>query len=107
MAAAAPHVTEAEAVVLSPLWRLGPLGAARLIEEVRASQPWGEATVKTLLGRLIRKGAIRSERVEGRQRYIPLVSRNDYVDGEIRALLDRLFEGRPQALSEHLQTRFA
>jgi predicted transcriptional regulator len=83
-----------------------PSGSARdLIDEVQASSAWGEATVKTLLGRLMRKGAIRSERNEGRQRYTAALSREAYVDAEVDALLDRLFEGRPERLASLLAER--
>ena len=91
--------------MLEPLWRLGPLSARDLIDAVKARQAWGDATVKTLLGRLMRKGAIRSEKAEGRQRYSAALSRDDYVDSEVRALVERLFEGRPAGLLEHLRRR--
>jgi predicted transcriptional regulator len=100
-----PHVTEAESLVLAAVWRRGPLSARDLIDEVQASSAWGEATVKTLLGRLMRKGAIRSERNEGRQRYTAALSREAYVDAEVDALLDRLFEGRPERLASLLAER--
>ena len=91
--------------MLAPLWRLGPLSARDLIDAVKTRQAWGDATVKTLLGRLMRKGAIRSERAEGRQRYHAAVSRVDYVDAEVQGLLDRLFGGRPEGLAAHLAER--
>lgn len=84
---------------MGALWRCGPLSAQALLSEVRAAQPWGDPTIKTLLGRLMRKHAIRSERVDGRQRYVALLTRGDYVGSEVRALVDRLFDGRPDALA--------
>jgi predicted transcriptional regulator len=87
------HVTEAESEVLAALWRLGPLTPARLIEAVKARRDWGEATVKTLLGRLMQKQAVRSQRDGGRLLYRPLITREMYVTSEIQALADRLFEG--------------
>jgi len=84
--------------VLSALWRGGPLSFASLIEEVKAGQPWADATIKTLLHRLMQKGAVRSEREDGRQRYHAVLSRETYVDGEVQALVDRLFDGKNDAL---------
>jgi predicted transcriptional regulator len=95
-------VTPAESEVLAALWRRGPLSYADLIEEVRTAQAWGDATIKTLLGRLMRKGAIRSEKVDGRQRYRPLIERAAWLDGEVQALVDRLFGGSRLLLAEHL-----
>jgi BlaI family penicillinase repressor len=96
------HVTEAEAEILAALWRRGPLSFASLIDEVRASQPWAPATVKTLLGRLMRKGAVRSAREDGRQRYHAAIDRAAYVEAEVKSLTDRLFGGDRAALAAFL-----
>jgi predicted transcriptional regulator len=89
--------------VLGALWRHGPLSFTSLIEEVKAGQPWADATVKTLLHRLMQKGAVKSVREDGRQRYHPVLDRETYVEGEVRALLDRLFEGKAEMLVAHLR----
>lgn len=96
------HVTEAESAVLDALWRCGPLPPARLIEEVKAARPWGEATIKTLLGRLMAKKAVLSRREDGRLLYRPQIDRHAYIDAEIQALTDRLFGGDRAALREWL-----
>ena len=98
-------ITEAESEIMAALWRRGPLTPGGLLEEVKLSQTWGDATIKTLLGRLMRKGAIRSERGDGRLTYRPLVDRATYVEGEVQALLDRLFGGRPEELAALLAAR--
>jgi predicted transcriptional regulator len=93
------HITEAESEVLAALWRLGPLTPLRLIEAVKARRDWGEATIKTLLGRLMQKKAVRSQKEDGRLLYHPLITRQMYVTTEIQALSDRLFEGDPAKLA--------
>lgn len=97
-------ITEAESEVLAALWRRGPLSAKALVAEVKAAQAWGDATIKTLLGRLMRKGAVLSERDDGRQQYRALISRSVYVEGEVQALADRLFGGDRQALLDGLRS---
>ena len=99
------HVTEAEAVVLGPLWRLGPLTPARLMQEVKAVQPWADTTIKTLLARLARKKAVAAERLEGAVRYRALIAREAYVEAEVRALTERLFGGDEVALAAWLKAR--
>lgn len=99
------HVTEAESVVLGPLWRLGPLTPARLMAEVKVVQPWADTTIKTLLARLARKALVRAERMEGAVRYRPLISRDAYVEAEIRTLVARLFDGDEAALIAFLTAR--
>lgn len=105
MSAAPPRITEAERVVLEPLWRLGLLTPARLITEVRKAEPWAETTIKTLLARLKAKGAVCSERVEGAVRYRPLLDRASYVATEVQALVDRAFGGDRAALAAYLMER--
>jgi BlaI family penicillinase repressor len=97
------HITDAESQILAALWRLGPLSPARLIETVKARRDWGDATIKTLLGRLMQKGAVRSLREEGRLLYHPSITRETYVAGEVGTLVDRLFEGDAEKLAEYLR----
>ncbi len=91
--------------MLAALWRRGPLSFASLIEEVRAGQPRAHATIKTLLHRLMQKGAVRSQKDDGRLRYHAVIDRQAYVEGEVQDLLDRLFDGKPDRLVALLADR--
>ncbi len=95
------NITEAESQIMQALWRKTPLTADEIVADVRARQPWAEATVKTLINRLLKKKAIRSERVDGRHQYVPLVDHANYVQDESQGLLDRLFEGQLAPLVAH------
>jgi len=94
-------ISAAESQVMEAVWRAGQLTADEIVAQVGAPQGWGEATVKTLINRLLKKKALVSERSEGRTRYRALVSRTDYVQGESQGLLDRLFEGQLSPLVAH------
>jgi predicted transcriptional regulator len=94
-------ISAAESQVMEAVWRAGQLTADEIVAEVGEPQGWGEATVKTLINRLLKKKALVSERSDGRTRYRPLVSRTDYVQGESQGLLDRLFEGQLSPLVAH------
>ncbi len=80
----------------------GPSHPARLIEAVKSRRDWGESTIKTLLARLMRKNAVRSQREDGRLLYHPLITRQAYIAHEVEALDERLFEGEPNILAEYL-----
>ena len=95
------RISGAESQIMEALWARGPLGADDLVREVGGPRGWGEATVKTLINRLLKKKAIASEREGGRARYRPLVTREDYVTGESQGLLDRLFGGELAPLVAH------
>jgi predicted transcriptional regulator len=94
-------ISGAESHIMAALWDQGPLTAEEIVQTVGPAQTWGEATVKTLINRLLKKKAIASERSGGRALYRPIVSREDYVTGESQGLLDRLFGGEIAPLVAH------
>lgn len=95
------RISAAESQIMEVLWAEGPLTAEEIVAAVGPAQDWGEATVKTLINRLLKKKALASERVAGRARYAPVVTREDYVTGESQGLLDRLFGGQLAPLVAH------
>ena len=87
------------------LWQTSPLTAAEVAERAPAERGWSIRTVKTLLSRLLAKGILTHEEEKRRYLYRPAVARDDYVAGESRRLLDRLFDGRVTPLVAHLAER--
>lgn len=96
------RISEAEHAVMEALWQRAPLSASEVCADVCASRGWSLATVKTLLSRLVSKGAIETQPDGRKFLYSPLIARADYVGGESRRLVDRLFGGRPATLFAHL-----
>jgi predicted transcriptional regulator len=90
---------------MEALWRRQPLSAEEIFAEVGEGQGWAEATLKTLLNRLLNKNAVSAEKDGRRYLYRPLVARDDYVEAESQGLLDRLFDGRLAPLVSHFSER--
>jgi len=84
------------------LWQASPLTAADVCGHVSAERDWSLATVKTLLARLVAKQAVATQPDGRRFLYSPLIDRADYVGGESRRLVQRLFGGRAAPLFAHL-----
>ena len=101
----AERISDAEHSVMEVLWDESPLSAQDVSERVDPARGWSANTVKTLLGRLIAKSAITHEEDGRRYLYRPTVKRGDYVAGESRRLMDRLFGGRLTPLVAHLAER--
>ena len=99
------RISRAESIVMEVLWRQSPRTAEDVAVALADEQSWGEATVKTLLNRLLKKGAVAADRDGRRYLYRPLLDRADYVHAESRGLLDRLFDGRLAPLVSHLSQR--
>jgi predicted transcriptional regulator len=99
------QISEAESAVMEILWRRSPLAAEEVVAALDKSQDWQEATIKTLLNRLLKKKAIRAEKDGRRYLYSPLLARADWVQTQSEGLLDRLFGGRVAPLVAHFSER--
>lgn len=98
------RISDAESRVMEAVWAAGPdgLGAEAILTATGAEQGWSESTVRTLIHRLIRKGALESRRQGGGVAYAPRVTREAWVTTESQSLLDRLFGGDVAALVAHV-----
>jgi predicted transcriptional regulator len=96
------RISEAEHAVMEALWERSPLTAAEVSDKVAEARGWSLATVKTLLSRLVAKRAVSTEPDGRRFLYRPTIDRTEYVGGESRRLVDRLFGGRAAPLVAHL-----
>ena len=95
------RISEAESVVMEALWRRSPRSAEDVAAEVCAPQSWTEATVKTLINRLLKKKAVGATRDGRRYLYAPRLEREAWVARESQGLVDRLFDGRVAPLVSH------
>lgn len=66
-----------------------------------SEQHWQVPTMKTLLSRLLSKGAIRAEKDGRRYLYSAVLQRDEWLSSESKGLLDRLFGGRVAPLVAH------
>jgi BlaI family penicillinase repressor len=97
-----PRISEAEWDVMRVVWERHPVTAATVAREVRSRRDWSVRTVKTLLSRLVRKGALDYEVDGKRYLYRPLVEREDCARAESRSFLDRVFGGAVRPALVHL-----
>ncbi len=99
------RVSSAEELIMEALWRSAPRSAEDIVAEVAPAQDWSEATVKTLLNRLLSKGAIAADKDGRRYLYRPILAREDYVAAESEDLVGRLFNGSVSSLVMHFSER--
>ena len=95
------RITEAESAVMNVLWDDAPRGAAEVASAL-SHKDWSDRTVKTLLARLVEKGALRAEPEGRRYLYTPLIERAAHRRDAVRRLSDRLFGGRAAPMVAHL-----
>ena len=95
-------ISEAESQVMDVLWRAGaPMYADDVIAALVSGQSWQEATVKTLLNRLLKKGALSATKDGRRYLYQAVLKRDQWVSSESVGMLERLFGGRVAPLVAH------
>lgn len=89
-----PAISDAESLVMRQLWQRSPQTAEDLAATLGSAQGWQLATVKTLLNRLLKKGALTAEREGRRFLYAPAIPEEAWVADTGLSLIDRLFGGR-------------
>lgn len=89
-----PEISNAEFEVLDVLWDDHPATSNDVVVRLNDKKDWHEKTVKTLLGRLVKKGVLGFEKLQRQYLYYPLIAREDYTKKETTNFVSRLFKGK-------------
>ncbi|HVC93037.1 MAG TPA: BlaI/MecI/CopY family transcriptional regulator [Pirellulales bacterium] len=95
-----PRISDAEWEVMNVVWESYPIAANDVVERL-AARRWQPNTVKTMLNRLVKKGALGFEAEGNRYLYLPRVSRKACVARETHSFVERVFGGDPASLLVH------
>src|SRR5205823_6317889 len=95
------RISDSEWDVMEPIWAAGACTAADVIRQLRATHDWNHSTIRTLLARLVEKGALAYDVDGSRYIYRAAVSRERCVRQEGRSFLDKVFGGDVGALLAH------
>ena len=88
-----PKISESEWLVMRVLWSKNPLAAQEVFEQLDGKTKWKPKTVKTLIDRLVKKGAVKFQKDGRRYMYYPAVGRDEYVTKERRSFVRRVYGG--------------
>jgi len=99
------RMTHAEWEVMAVVWERAPVAASTVVEELQERKQWSLATVRTLLRRLVNKGALAQEAEGKRYIYRPLVSMEACVRQESESFWERVLGRAPSAALIHLVKR--
>ncbi len=87
------RLSDGEWKVMEIVWSAGSANARDVTDALAADTGWAYTTVKTLMTRLVAKGAL-TESMEGNAAvYVPAVARDAARRTAVRGLLDRAFGG--------------
>lgn len=98
-------ISDAESQIMRALWSRHPLSAEDILAALPQDAGWQLGTVKTLLNRLLNKGALQAQRDGRRYLYEPLVAQAQWEQRESLSLLDRVFGGRLSPLVAHFSAQ--
>lgn len=83
-------ITDAEWAVMRIVWTLGEADSHTISDLVSQQHDWKAATIKTLIGRLVKKGALATTK-NGRQFiYTPLIPEQAAMDTALTSQLDQM-----------------
>ena len=92
------RISDSELEVMKVLWEADDaLPVTEIRTALQARRGWEATTVKTLVGRLVAKGALAQEK-RNVYYYRPLIGREEYSGWAARDLVDRLFKGSARGL---------
>ncbi len=99
------RITEAEWEVMTIAWEQAPVAATTIVELLAKRKNWTLATVRTLLRRLVNKGALEQQSEGKRYLYTPTISKEECARKERESFLDRVLGVAPAATLVHLVKR--
>src|SRR5580658_2778943 len=99
------RITEAEWEIMAVVWDRTPVAASTVVEVLQHRKQWTLATVRTLLRRLVNKGALRQQAEGKRYLYTARISMADCARRESDSFLDRVLGRAPSEAILHLVKR--
>ncbi|MEM1059146.1 MAG: BlaI/MecI/CopY family transcriptional regulator [Verrucomicrobiota bacterium] len=93
--------SDAEWRVLKLLWQRAPQTSQELCEQLEPETNWKPSTVKTLLSRLVAKGAVQTEAHGRAYLFTAVVSEAESQRAEAQSFLERVFSGGVSPLMAH------
>lgn len=95
-------ISSAELEIMAVLWDRPRIGASDVHDALAERKDWTLRTVKTLLARLVEKGALSTEEDGRRYLYAPTIAQETYQAKAAGQFVDRVFSGRAAPLVAHL-----
>lgn len=84
------HITDAEWEVMRVIWAHGSLTSREIIEILESKMQWKAPTIKTLIGRLVAKGALNTEQEGRKYIYSANIEEKEAVRSFTNDIFDRI-----------------
>ena len=85
---------DTELKVMQAIWHIEPPASTSAVrEELQKERPWNLSALQTLLGRLVRRGFLQTEKQGKSRYYTPLVTEEDYLAEDSRRYFQKWTSG--------------
>lgn len=92
-------ITDSELEIMQVLWNNENCGLAEIVAELDKTKKRNKNTVKTLLYRLVDKGAVKSQKVNGQEfSYTATITEKKYLSKANNSFLSKLYKGNVEKL---------
>ena len=88
-----PSLSKAEWEIMKTFWDHGKQAARDVFAALPEGHGWAIKTVKTLLSRLVAKGALEYEQIGNSYLYRPVFTREQLTREEMKGFVDRVLDG--------------
>jgi BlaI family transcriptional regulator, penicillinase repressor len=88
-------ISDSEWEVMNLVWKEPGVSSSRVVEVLSAQKDWRSRTVRTLLDRLVKKGALKTVPDGKRNLYHPAIDMQQCIRRESRSFAQRVFGGEP------------
>ena len=88
-----PRIASSEWRVMQVLWENGPQTANDVVNALSGEVKWKPRTIKTLISRLVKKGAIKVAEEGYRYRYSAAVAESACIRSETKSFVQRVYQG--------------
>ncbi|MGT2743222.1 CopY/TcrY family copper transport repressor [Streptococcus plurextorum] len=99
------RISDSEWEVMRVIWTKGQVTSSDIITVLEKKQAWSASTIKTLLGRLVDKGAVSTQRQGRSFLYQAEISEERAHLDELEGLLDRICVTEHHSLLSHIIER--
>ncbi len=88
--------------IMNSLWKSSPATAREIIEQIPGEVEWAYTTVKTMLSRLLAKGAISEHKRGNTSFYEPIIAQEQAHKNAFTNLFDKVLDGALEPFMHYL-----
>lgn len=88
-------INDCELPIMKVLWKTDGATSAEIFADIKGNR----STLKTLLSRLVERGAVRVEEINQRTyRYFAVATESDYIESQRKTFLQKVFDGSAEKM---------